>query len=111
MYSLDTSEIKEYLTCMRGMMVFCRHTHLLWESFNSPINDCSCLMPFITRKVSRKGRPVRVSHFYRVRDTVGTAKVDLKAILISIFYILTKIELQHQGNDVTWFHFSNAAVF
>lgn len=93
MYFFDISEIKEYLICMRGMMVFCRYIYFLWESFNFLINDCFCFMFFIIRKVSRKGRFVRVSYFYRVRDIVGIVKVDLKVILIFIFYILIKIEL------------------
>ena len=64
--SLDTSEIKEYLTYMPGSWwYFCQHTHLVWENFNSPINDCSCLMPFITGQGGRNGRRVRASHSHR----------------------------------------------
>lgn len=67
MQSLDTSEIKEYLTYMPGnWWYFCQYTHLLWENFNSLINDCSCLMSFITGKVSRNRKHMRASHSHRI---------------------------------------------
>lgn len=104
--SLDTSEIKEYLTCLlRNWWYFCRHTHLLWESFNSLINDCSCLVPFITRKVGRKKETCESQSFSKNSyKMVGIAKADSNVVLIFIVCILIKIELQHQYNGVTCFH-------
>lgn len=58
--TLDTSEIKGYLSCRSGnWWYFCRHAHLLWESFNPPI--LTYLMPFISRDVGRERRLVKAS--------------------------------------------------
>lgn len=87
MQSPDTSEIKKYLTCLpRNWWYFCRHTHLLWESFNSPINVSSCLMSFITRKVSRKKDACESQSFHRILWYGGSSKGRFKSS--SNFYCL-----------------------